>query len=545
MIKRLLQIKFTSITSAAVVIGAAGLVSRLLGIVRDRVLAGQFGAGLELDVYFSAFRVPDLVYNLIVLGALSAGFIPVFISLIKKENSDKFSDNKSAWLLTNNVLNILALFLIVASTILVIFSHKIIPLITPGFTGEKLQLTINLTRLMFFSPLILGISGIFGGVLQSYKRFFAFSLAPIMYNLGIIFGAIFLTNHYGIYGLAYGVILGAVFHLLIQLFPVVTLGFRYRFVFNFRDKNFLKIVKMMGPRILGLASTQINLIVITILGSTLVCGSISIFNFANNLQNFPIGLFGISFAIAAFPALSKSFSDKVDSEFFSVFVKTFKQIIFFIIPFSVIFLILRVQIVRVILGSGQFNWEDTILTANSLGLFCLSLFAQALIPLLARAFYARHNSVLPFIASFVSVLVNVFLSWYLIRKMGVLGLALGFSISSIINFILLVVMLKIKIRKLRFIGIVRSLFQISVASLAMGVAIQYVKSALGNIVDMERFWGVFVQGFVAGIIGLAVFSIVCIILKNNEFYQFASAFKRKMFKLFKIKGEGMRESGGN
>jgi len=543
MLKRIFSLKFNSITGAAVVIGVAGLISRLLGIVRDRVLAYQFGAGNELDIYFAAFRVPDLIYNLIVLGALSAGFIPVFVSLIRKEDSAAYSDNKEAWDLVNNILNILGLFLFVIGIILAVLSPWLVPLITPGFSGEKLDLTVALTRLMFLSPLLLGLSGVFGGVLQSFKRFLAFSLAPIMYNCGIIFGAIFLTNQFGVYGLAYGVILGAALHLLIQIPTAVRLGFRCRMIIDFANKNFIKIIKLMGPRILGLASAQLNLIVITILASTLAAGSLAVFNFANNLQSFPIGLIGISFAIAAFPVLSSSFARNDTDSFNQTLIRTLKQILFFMIPFSVILVVLRIQIVRVILGSGQFDWSATILTADSLALFAISLFAQGLIPLLARAFYARHNSSLPFIAGFISVIVNIFLSWYLIQKIGVLGLALGFSISSILNFILLIVFVKIKIRSLHFQSLLTTLAKVSFASIAMAVAIQEVKDLLGNLVDMQRFWGIFTQGFVAGIAGLLVFAIVSYLLKTHEFLVFAGSLKRRVFKIFKVKGEGVRESG--
>ncbi|NQT49913.1 murein biosynthesis integral membrane protein MurJ [Candidatus Kuenenbacteria bacterium] len=542
MFKKLLATKFNSITSAAVVIAAAGLLSRVLGIVRDRILAGQFGAGNELDIYYAAFRVPDLVYNLIVLGALSAGFIPVFIGLIKNEESPLYKANEQAWNLVNNILNIIALFLFGACLILAVLSPWLVPLITPGFSGDKLQLTINLTRLMFFSPILLGLSGVFGGVLQSYKRFFVFALAPVMYNLGIIFGALFLTERYNIYGLAFGVILGAGLHLLIQIPTVFRLGFGYRLLLNFKDSNFVKIVKMMGPRILGLASTQLNLIVITIFASTLAAGSLTVFNLANNLQSFAIGLFGVSFALAAFPVLSKAFANKDEVQFRKTFHRTFKQILFFVIPFSILLIILRAQIVRVILGAGQFDWNATELTANSLGLFAMSLFAQALLPLLARTFYARHNTKLPFYAAFVSLVVNIFLTWFLVQKIGVLGLALGFSISSIINFILLVVWLKIKVKDIGHNGILIALAKISFASLLMGVAAQYIKTWIGLSVDMQRFWGVLTQGFVAGIVGIAVFVLVGYLLKTEELLSFMASLKRKMFKKVKIEKEGIRDS---
>ncbi|MBT4723070.1 hypothetical protein HOB30_04885 [Candidatus Falkowbacteria bacterium] len=366
-----------------------------------------------------------------------------------------------------------------------------------------------------------------------------------MYNLGIIFGAVFLTDSFGLYGLAFGVIIGCMLHLLVQLPVAIRLGFKFKAIFQLKERNFIKIIKLMGPRVLGLASSQVNFIVITIFASFLAAGSLTVFNFANNLQSVAIGLIGVSFAIAAFPVLSKSFSNKKEEEFNTTLIKTFKQIMFFIVPFSIALIILRVQIVRVILGAGKFNWEDTILTADSLGLFSFSLFAQALIPLLVRAFYARQNTVLPFIASFISVVVNIFLTWYLIAKFDVLGLALGFSISAIVNFVILILFIKLKVDKLRFQGVLRSLLDISIASLVMGVVIQYTKAGLGNLVEMSRFWGVLAQGLVAGLMGIAVFCIISSWLKNEEYTNFVQAFRGKLFRMFKVKGEGMRESGGN
>ena len=489
--------------------------------------------------------MPDLVYNLIVLGALSAGFIPIFVKLIVDDESKLYRANQAAWDLVNNILNILAFFLLVACAVLAVVTPWLVPLITPGFSGEKLSLTINLTRIMFMSPLLLGLSGVFGGVLQSFKRFLVFSLAPVMYNLGIIFGAVFLTKYFGLYGLVWGVLLGALLHLMIQVPTVFRLGFGYRLIFNLKDSGFVKIMKMMGPRVLGLAGAQLNLIVITILASTLAAGSLAIFNLANNLQSFPIGLFGVSYAIAVFPTLAKSFSSEDKDKFRFNFQKTFKQILLFVIPVSFLFIILRIQIVRVILGVGRFNWEDTILTADALGLFSLGLFAQALLPLLVRAFYARQNTMVPFITAAISVAVNVFLSWWLIQSMGVLGLALGFSISSIINIILLIVWLKFEIRDIWHNGIITALFKITFASFFMGLSAQVVKTWIGTIYDLDRFWEIFLQGFVAGMVGIVVFAVISYFIKTEEFLIFAGSLRKKLFRKMKVSEEGIRGAERN
>ncbi|KKR04360.1 MAG: Integral membrane protein MviN [Parcubacteria group bacterium GW2011_GWC2_39_14] len=530
---KLLSKKASSVATAAVVIAIAGLLSRVLGIVRDRVLAGQFGAGNELDIYYAAFRIPDLLINLIALGALSAGFIPIFIGLIKKEDDPNSPANKEAWSFVSNIINIIGVILVFFGGILAVLSPWLVPLMTPGFSGEKLSMTITLTQILFLSPFILGISSILGGVLQSFRQFLAFSLAPVMYNIGIIIGAKFFVQYWGLYGLAYGVILGAVLHLLIQLPGLIRLGWRPCWIFKPREKSFVQVLKLIGPRILGLASGQVNFIVITVLASTIAAGSLAIFNLANNLQSFPVSFFGVSFALAVFPLLSRHFASGKEDEFQKSFLSTFKQILLFTIPFTALFIILRIQIVRVVLGAGKFNWTDTVLTADTLGILCLSLFAQALLPLLVRVFYARHNTLLPFWSSFISMLVNLALSWYLIKVWGVMGLAFGFTISQLVNVALLIVFLKFKVKDIWHDGLLSFSFKLTFAALIMGFVTQVTKTAVGTYVDMDRFWGVLTQGFVAGLVGLIVFIILAYAFKVEELIVFVASMKRKLLVKFR------------
>jgi len=531
MIKRLFNGEINSITVAAFLVAGSSLVSRLLGIFRDRILAGEFGAGDTLDIYYAAFRLPDLVFNLLVLGALSAGFIPIFTGLIKNplariKGAIAGSQYEAAWLLASNILNILAIGLIILCGVGIIFAPYLMKLITPGFTADKLVLTSSLTRIMFLSPIFLGISGIFGGILQSFKRFFVYSLSPILYNIGIIIGALFLVPIWGIYGLAWGVVLGALAHLLVQLPTTINLGFRYHFKFNWRNSEVRKIGAMMVPRTMSLAISQINLLVITIIASTLASGSLSVFNFANNLQSFPVGIFGISFAVAAFPALSAVAFDK--KNLIKNISLTARQILFFIVPATVLLLTLRAQIIRVILGTGQFDWQDTVLTINTLGFFTLSLFAQSLIPLLVRIFYARHNSTTPFIIGLAAAAINVFLAFWLSSRLGVAGLALAFSIANIINLIILWLALHWEIGWLDELRILASTIKFSAAAMAAGIAIQGMKLIIWPYIDMTKFWGVLTQGAAAGLVGIFVYLAVCYLLSSEELGNFWAAIKRRL-----------------
>ena len=280
------------------------------------------------------------------------------------------------------------------------------------------------------------------------------------------------------------------------------------------------------PRTLSLAISQINLLVITIIASTLSSGSLSVFNFANNLQSFPIGIFGISFAIAAFPTLAAAAFDK--KELSKNFSYVLRQILFFIIPATVLFLTLRAQIIRVVFGTGNFDWEDTVLTMRTLGFFTLSLFAQATIPLLVRVFYARHNSRTPFYIGLITVVINIFLSYSIAAKMGVEGLALAFSIANIINFIILWIVLRFEIGEMDEVRVLYSVVKLSLAAIACGTTVQGMKLAIASFVNMDKTLGVLAQGAGSAILGIIIYLIVSAILKSEELFDFWSSIKRRL-----------------
>jgi len=533
MLRNLFKKRINSITVAAGLVAMSSLASRLLGVFRDRILAGEFGAGVTLDIYYAAFRIPDLVFNLVVLGALSAGFIPIFTSLMKDEKDE----NQAAWGLANNILNYLFIGISVLSLLGIIFAPLLMKMIAPGFDLEDRMMATNLSRIMFLSPLFLGISGILGGILQSFKRFFVYSLSPILYNLGIIIGALYFTDKWGVYGLAWGVVIGAALHMAIQIPTVYQLGFRYSFKIIRHDKATAKIGRLMIPRTLSLAVGQINLVVITAIATGLSSGSLAIFNFANNLQSFPIGIFGVSFAIAAFPTLSATaFNNEAFEKNFS---RTLRQILFFIVPATVFIIALRAQIIRVVLGTGNFDWEDTVLTMNTLGFFALSLFAQASIPLLTRMFYARQDSATPFYIGLVTVGINVGLAIFLAPSLGVSGLALAFSLANIINFILLWLWLSSKVGSLDIANIVNSVLKFTASAVMAGATVQIVKVAVWPFIDMSKFSGVFIQLAASLGLGGAVYLGVCYLLKSEELEGFISALKHRWpFKKLKVEDQG-------
>ncbi|MCX6785555.1 MAG: murein biosynthesis integral membrane protein MurJ [Candidatus Komeilibacteria bacterium] len=498
----------TTVSGGAILISFFSILSNLLGLIRDRTLAGYFGAGPILDSYYAAFKLPDLIFNTLVLGALASAFIPVF-TRVWLENKER------AYRLANTILNYLLITLIVLAAIMFFVAPMCTRLIVPGFNGSELAQTIALTRIMLLSIVFFGASNVVGGILNSLKKFLTFSLAPVFYNLGIIFGILVFYPIWGIKGLAWGVVFGSALHLLIQLPEVLRAGWRWQWFWGI-SLEVKRVFKLMVPRTVGLAANQFNLLVITVIASTLMPGSLAIFTLANNLQTFPSSIFGISLAIAVFPLFSEVLAKKQHGRFVQIFSINFRRILFLIIPLSVLMLLLRAQLVRVILGSGHFDWQDTYYTAQTLGWFVVSLFAQSLIPMLARTFYALEDTKTPVIISLVTIVVNILGSIVLGKRFGVQGLALAFSIASILDMILLLMVLRLRLGYLDDKKIIWSTFKISVNSLLAGGVVYIMLRFMAGLVNMQTFIGIFLQGLAAGTVGLIFYLAICLLTNCQE-----------------------------
>lgn len=500
------------LVSAAMILGVASLLSRVVGLLRERVLTTTFGAGDVFDAFVAAFRIPDLIFNLLVLGALSAAFIPLFTEKLVKGKKGR----DSAFDLAVAVLNVIVLAVGVLAAVFAVLAPQLVPLIAPGFEGEKLRLTVTLARIMALQPVLLGISFVFSGMLNSFKRFVAYALAPILYNVGIVFGVLVLVPRMGVSGLAWGVVLGAILHMLVQLPSVLAVGFRWRPAITWSASDARTLWRMMVPRVVGLAAVQVNLLTVSILGSGLLAGSIAVFHLANNVQYLPVGIFGIAFAQAAFPTLAEQVARGKQKEFRNTITRVLRYILFFVVPVSLFFFLLRAQIIRVLFGAGSFDWEDTIMTFETFGWLIVSIFAQATIPLLARAFYVQQNTKTPVIVSVFSMILNVVLAVLLAPVMGVQGLALAFSVSAIVNVLLLLGVLHWQLQGLNDREVMVSLARIALATIIAGIVVQVLKYPVAAVVDMHRFWGVFVQMMVAGSGGVITYLGVAWLLGSEE-----------------------------
>lgn len=546
-IRNIFNREFSVVASAAVVIGFFSLVSKFLGLLRNRILAGEFGAGDTLDVYFAAFRIPDFIYNILVIGILSSVFLPVLAEYMAR-------DKEAAQKLVNAVLSVFVALIAVFSLVAIIFTPELMSFVAYGFNPEKMKLAVTLTRIMFLSPVLLGASDILSNILEVRKMFFSFAVAPVFYNLGIIIGALFFIHPFGIMGLAFGVVLGSFFHLLIQLIPLSRLGFKFHFDFNIKHPGLKKIFWLSLPRTVGLAAYQINFIVITAIASTVSSGSISIFNFANDLQYVPIGIVALSFVSAVFPSLSASYAKKDISGFLEELYLTVNQILYLVIPISVFLILERAQIVRVLLGYGQFSWQDTRLTAAVLGAFTLSIFAQSLVLLFSRAFYAIHDTKTPIFINVASVALNIFFSFYFLHLLkaggafahfiavlfkisdlgdiSVIALPLAFSASSIVNFLWLYFAFSNRVNEFDSGKILYSLLRINIASSLMALAVYPALHLMALIVSTHTFLGIFAQGAAAFLAGSLIYVFASFALKTPEFFVFWNLFTMPVKRIF-------------
>lgn len=496
------NLPIVSVGGAAFVIALAGILSRVLGFVRDRLLASTFGAGDTLDAYYAAFRLPDFIYGLLVLGALSAAFVPVFTELLTKEQE------KQAWQLMQHILILLLLSLGGVGLLGILFAPWVANLVAPGFPSEKQALVAALTRIMLLSPVLLAVSAVFGGVLISVKRFLAYSLAPIVYNVGIIIGIVALVPVFGPQGLAWGVVLGALLHVVVQYPAVREAGYRLHLI-NFRtlfEPATRQVIQLMIPRSLAMAVNQVSLLIVTVFASMLASGSLAVINLATNIQSVPLGLFGISFSVAAFPVLSQFAAKRDYVEFFSTLARTIRRVAYFVIPLSCFLIIFRAEIVRIVLGTGAFNWEDTILTFQVLGLLSVSLFAQCLIPIFVRAFFALQDTRLPLLVAFLGELAHLIAIPLLLPRYAVLGLGMAFSIGAVFQLLMLYLLLRHRLPTFRDRALLTPVLKIALVAFAASIVAQLSKNLFALTIDrLDTFAEVFVKLSLGLTIGFAVY----------------------------------------
>lgn len=543
------------ITEAAFLIGIFALLSQILGLIRDRSLAHVLGPSTTLDIYYAGFRVPDIIFASVSTLVSITVLIPFFIDKLEHK------DQESARTLLNQLFTVfsggIAIIAVLAFILMPVLSHWI----APGFDDAQRVSLITMSRIMLLSPIFLGLSNLFSTITQLYKRFMIYAFAPICYNLGIIVGIYVFLPRFGIYGLGMGVALGALGHMLLQLPVLASHGFHPRFTTRIDWTEMRRIFMLSLPRTLGLALSSITIAIIVAISTTLDTGAVSIFNFSFNLQAVPITIIGLSYSVAAFPSLSLAFAEGKIDLFKKQILSVAQQIIFWSLPVMALFIVLRAQIVRVILGTGQFSWDDTRLTAAALALFTLSVVAQSLIGLLVRGYYAAGKTRRPLVVNLIFTALEVFLAlgclWlfhhndvfrYFIENLlrvpdvpgtQMLMLPLGYSIGTILNYWALWLLFKKDfLQKGDGKGLRTTLFQSFCAAVLMGTMSYGMLSITGRYFDIDGTFELLAQGIFAGVMGILVGGVILALLRSEELKVVLGSLRKKIWKTDTIVGEG-------
>jgi len=510
------------------------LASRILGLVRNRFLAHFFPVE-TLDAYRAAFLLPDFIANVLITGALSVAFIPIFTAYLNSKNE------REGWRVASSILNISLLLFAILALLLFIFAGPINEnFVVPGFRNdpEKLALTTTLTRIILAGEFLLIVGSFFTAVSQSFHRFVIPALAPVLYNVGVIGGILWLRPILGLEGVAWGVAIGGVLHILVQLLLVKKLGFRYKFEFRFKDPGVLKIIKLSLPRAVGLGLGQAEIWVSLFLASLLVgsgfAGSVAILGFAADIQNFPIGIFGVTFATAALPTLSAEWTAGKIEDFKTTFLSTFHQVLYLTVPISVLFIVLRIPVVRILLGSGFFDWSSTVATAVTTSYFAIGTFSQCSFFVLNRAFYALHDAATPLKVAVASLIFHATVSSLLVLNIAknaatpVAFLGLATSISGVFNLVILLYLLDKKVGGFDKVKLFLPAAKIFLSAALMGVLLYlplHLKIGgsylIDYIIDTTRAFNLLFLTATAFIFGLTVYGWLTWWLKSEELKTFA------------------------
>ncbi len=527
MIKDLLFRKQTNILSAATVIALAVLLSRLLGLFKYRLLTDRFSVS-EIGIFITAFRLPSTIFDLIVMGALTTAFIPVFTSYLARDKTEEA--NKIA----STILNLSIIFFFVSSFLFIVFADPLVKLIAPGLSSQEAALVIPFTRIMLLGqtlPLILG--NFLTGVLQSHKRFLVPALAPVVYNLGIIIGIVFLSPVWGLYGAVWGVVLGAILFLLIQIPVSRHLQLRYQLRIDLTLPGVREVGRLILPRTLGLAITQLNYFATLMISSLISIRAITIFNFAQQLEQLPIGVFAATIAQAAFPTLSE---EQTHSDNFAQFKKTFltslHQILFLVCPAAAMLIVLRIPIVRLVYGASKFDWLATVDTGRTLAFLGVGLIAEAAINLLVRGFYALHDSKTPVIVGGLTVLLNIILAIIFVFFVPywhrpVWGLAAAMAIADGIYSLVLLYLLNLKVQFFDLKALLFPAGKIFLAAMATGLSLYIPMKLLDQLVfDTTRTVPLIMLTGTAIAVGLSVYAFLTWVLEIEELRSFVNIFVR-------------------
>lgn len=490
--------------SAALLVMIFFVLSRLSGLAREIIIGASYGTSAAYDAYLAAFRIPDLLFQLAAGGALGSAFIPVFAGYWLE------ADKRVAWLLFSRVLNLITLALVALGIIAAIFAEPIVrTILAPGFTLEQQLLTASLMRWMLLGTIVFGASGLIMGALNATQHFLAPAAAPVLYNAAIIAAAYFLAPTYGVYGLAVGVVAGALAHLLVQLPVLLHKGYRYRPAFSLADTGVRKVMVLMGPRVLGLFFVQLHFLVNTILASGLGAGAVSALNYAWLLMLLPQGIIAQGIATAIFPTLSAQAARGQIAALRSTLNAALRAVIWLTVPAAVGLFLLRTPLIQLFLQRGQFTADSTAMTAYALAFFTFGLVAHSLLEVITRAFYALHDTWTPVKIGIGAMVLNLILSLLLLQPLSFGGLALANTIATTAETLVLLWLIRPQIAGLGGRRLLASLGRALPGTLAMA-------GALLLFLNLAADWPTWLVVGGGILLGGAVYAIFALLLGRND-----------------------------
>ena len=515
----------TNILSAAFVLMITVMISYILGLVKLRLLGSIFGLSDVVGIYITASKLPDFLFQIIISSALSTAFIPVFSDYLAKGRKEEAHQMASSLLMIGMVI-----FLILA-VVLSLFAPFFLQFFNlgGGFSPDQLVLMTNLLRIILIGQVLFIVGTFFTALLQSYNHFFIPGLAAALYNLGIILGLIFFAPMFGIYSAAIGVIIGAFFFVIVQLPLIHKTGFRFRPILKIRNPGVIAVGKLMGPRtIFSFISQFGGIIAVAFLSFLQSAGrSVAIFDYAQTLAFVPIALFGQTIAQAAFPVLSRE-KDNLE-KFKQTFLTSFNQMLYVILPITVLLLVLRIPIVRLVFGADKVDWQATLLTGRTLAYFSVFICSQALIALVSRAFYALHNSKIPLIVGGISTGIMIILAYFFIvvNRFGVESLALAYSLANLTQFTILFFLLHRMTggfdKKTVFISLVKFFITTFITGLALYTPFKLLDDV---IINTTRTVGLLLITGISTLAGLGMYLLLTWLFKVKEATTYILLFKK-------------------
>ena len=489
-----------SVAANAAIVALAFAISRVLGMLREIVIVARFGTGETYDAYIAAFRIPDMLFVIVMSGAFGSAFIPIFGGFLARE------DEERAWRLANALLTYTIVILLLVAQFILFFAEPLIGgIIAPEMSAESQRLAVNLTRLLLLSPLLLGLGAAAKGMLEAQDLFTLPAIAPIVYNLGIIAGAAFLTPFMDIYGLVAGVIVGAAGHVAIQFAYLLRNGLSIRPTLDFKTDGLREVARLMGPRVAGQFVGQSNLIVSTNIASRAGDGAISALYVGQHLVLLPHGILALSLATVIFPRMARLFELGHLGELRHTLLQALGPLMFLTLPSAVVLLTMRESIVQVVLQYGSFTAQSTEMVGEAVAYLTLGLLARALIEPLTRGFHAMHDTKTPLLAAVGSLLVNGALAWMLVDRLGFAGVALGLSIAYTLRMLLMLVLISRRTGGLLHdwgSSLLRMAPPVVVLAI-LGAALSGPTAHLTDPADGRTIWGYLMFGLVMAVLGFA------------------------------------------